>query len=474
MPTVKLPIHEGIVKAVDEVGLVTHGAAMMDVFVDDLQNINRRPGLVELCDLGTSASVDGLFWWEAQNWVIAISGGNTYKITDSAGTVSQITHDDTDWAEGTRATFADFKTAIYAANGGKIKEIPNSGNVSDMADADAPTTVSHVAFLDRYLLGNELSSALFHWSDVNDPTAWSGNYAEAEAKMDELLALLVEDLKICLLGEKTLEIWYDDGSTPFIREAQGYVSRGTSAKYSFVWCDTLNTFAWLDQNRQVVALSGVSPIPLSQTMSKYIEGFTSVTDCLGDSIIVGGRPYLIFSFPSEGKTLVYDWTSKQWYEWGYWNSGTATYGQFRGGCFCFSPYWNMTLAGDRANGKVYKFSSTTYTDDGNTMRSMIRTAHYNHDTEERLKFSNKLTFRVKRTNVVSEDSTPDLMVKYRDNGETSWNNEHTVTLQQVGDTEYRGTISRLGSYYSRQYELSLSDAYALCIVSMEENFDYED
>jgi hypothetical protein len=342
-----------------------------------------------------------------------------------------------------------------------------------MGDADAPTTVSHVAFLDRYLLANEIGSANFHFSAVNAPTTWDAEYAVPEAKMDDLSALLVEDLKIALMGEKTLEVWYDDGSTPFVREEQGYISRGTVAKYSFVWCESQNTFVWMDENRQVVMLNGLTPITLSGVMSKYIEGFTSVTDALGDAVVIGGRPYYILSFPTEGKTLVVDFNSKQWYEWGYWKSATATYEKFRGNSFCYSPAWNITLVGDRANGKVYKFDTTNYDDDGDTLRAMVRTAHYNHGTEEKLKFSNKLTFRLKRTSVVSTDATPDLLVKYRDNGSTSWKNEHTVTLQQIGDTEFRASISRLGSYYSRQYQLVLSDAFPLCIVSMEETFDYE-
>jgi len=133
----------------------------------------------------------------------------------------------------------------------------------------------------------------------------------------------------------------------------------------------------------------------------------------------------------------------------------------------------MTLAGDRANGKIYTFDATNYDDAGDTLRAMVRTAHYNHGTEEKRKFSSKLTFRLKRTSVVSEDATPDLLLKYRDNGSTLWKNEHTVALNQIGDTEFRATIDRLGSYYSRQYEIALSDSYPLCLVGVWETFDFE-
>lgn len=473
MPIVKLPINQGLVKAVDEIGLKTHGAAMQDCYVDELENVNRRPGLVELCDLTTAAAVDGLFWWEEQQWVIAVSNGNTYKITASDGTFSQITHDDTDFQIGYRTTFADFGTDIYAANGTKIKQIPNAGNVSDMADADAPTAVTHVAVLDRYLLANEDGTGNFHWSNVNAPTTWEANFAEIEARRDDLAAIIVEYLEIYFLGRQTLEVWNNDGSTPFLRLPQGYIPRGTVAPYSFHWVPTENTFSWMDENRQIVLLKERTPRPLSLTMTAYIQGFSTVSDCIGDYIEIAGRPYSIFSFPTEGECLAYDYTAAQWYEWGYWNTGTASYDRFRGNCFVLAPAWNLALVGDRANGKIYKFDTTNYDDDGDILRTMIRTSHLNHGTEEKRKFNNSLTFRVKRTNVVSVDDTPDLLVKYRDNGATGWSNEKTVTLQQVGNTEFRGKLTRCGSYFSRQWQFVLSDAYPLCLVSVEENFDYE-
>ena len=470
MPLVKLPINAGMIKAVDEVGLATHGAAMADVFIDELGSINRRPGLVEVCDLGTSAAVDGLYWWGKQGVLIAVSDGKTFQVTASDGTNAEITGDT--HSAGTRVTFADFGSALYSANGLKIKKITTAA-VADLTDADAPVTVTHVAALDRYLLANEVGTGLFWWSDVNAPEAWSGNYAEAEAIPDDLKALLVSNLEISLLGSQSLEIYGDDGSSPFSRFNQGFVQSGTVAPYSFSYSASQGVLLWLSENRQAVMQQGRTPVPLSVTMSKYIAGFAAVTDALGDCVELLGRPYYVLQFPTDGKCLVFDFTAKNWYEWGYWDSGTSSYDAFRGNCFAYSPAWNMTLVGDRANGKIYKFSDSTYTDNTGILRSMVRTGHYNHDTEAARKFCNALYFRLKRTNVVAVDATPDLMVKWRDNGKTAWSSEQSVSLQQVGNTEFRGKLTRLGSYYSRQWEFALSDEYPLCLVSVEEDVEIE-
>jgi hypothetical protein len=126
---------------------------MIDTFVDIRGNINRRPGLEDLVDLGTDQPVDGLYWWDRQEWCIAISDGEIYKITASDGTNAQITGDSLE--SGTRVTFGDYGTALYAANGAQIVKIPTTGAAEYATDGDAPTTVTHLAVLDKYLCGNE-------------------------------------------------------------------------------------------------------------------------------------------------------------------------------------------------------------------------------------------------------------------------------------------------------------------------------
>lgn len=473
MPLVPLPIAKDIVKAVDEVGLTAHGAEMIDCHVDELSNINGRPGLVDFCDLGTSASVDGIYWWAAQSMAIAVSNGDAFKITASDGTFAALTMTGTDFEAGARVSFDDNGTAVYAANGGKIKKISTTALI-DTADADAPTTVKTLAFLDTRLLANEVGTRKCWYSNVNAPDTWDAFYISKEAKYDVLKALAVRNLELYLLGEKTLEAWTTDAATDFSRLDQGFVERGTLAPDTFKYCDADSTFLWLDQNRHVVKIEGRTAVPVSLSMTKYIQGFSTVIDATGDYLEIGGRPFYILSFPTEGKCLVYDFNRGAWYRWGYWNSVSGAHDRFRGNCFCLVPDWNYVLVGDRANGKIYRFSETAYDDAGDAIVRLVRTAHYNHGSEALKKYCNGIYLRVKRTNVVSEDATPDITVRYRDNGSTTWKSNRTMTVQQVAKTEFRAKLTRMGSYYSRQWEFSISDAYPLMIVSVEEDVDKEE
>jgi hypothetical protein len=469
MPTdVPIPINVGANLDVDEVGLVTHGAKMMDAYVDIAGSVNRRPGLDDLVDLGTAQPIDGLYWWDRQEWCIAVSDGEIYKITAADGTNSQIAGDALE--SGTRVTFGDYGTQLYAANGAKIVKIPTSGSAAYAADVDAPTTVTHLGVLDKYLIANEVDTEKFWFTVVSEPDNWDSDWAAAEGRTDLLKALMVSGLELNLMGTSTLEVWRDDGSTPFVRDLQGLVTAGTVAPYSFTDCD--GVLYWLDQSRQAVRLRGRSTEVISLPMNKYIQGFASVSDAIGDFVMAAGRPYWVLQFPTEDKTICYDIVGNGWTEWGKWDSGTATYSRFRGNCFALCPAWNKTLVGDNSTGKIYAFSNTAYDDAGDTLRSFVRTPSIDHGTVGHRKFSSRLVFRLKRSNVVSTASATSMTVRWRDNGSTTWNTERSVSLSQVGDTSYIGELRRMGEYYSRQYDFILSDDTPLVLASVKEDFEY--
>lgn len=453
----------------EELGLKGFSAMVIDGYLDEFGNVMRRPGLVELCDLGTSAAVDALYWWQDQAICIAISNAEVWKITAADGTKSQLTDGAScAFEKGTRVILSQHGSALYGANGGNIISISTTATANVLGAGNAPTTVTHTAVLDRYLIANEDSSGNFHWSDVNAPTTWNANQAEAEARKDDIVALAMADLELYLMGKRSLEVWYDDGSTPFTRLAQGFVDSGTIAPYSFTRCS--NRWYWLDLNRNVVVLEGRTPKNISRSIGKYLDGFSGVTDCLGDYIMFNGRPFVVLQFKTAQETLALDLSTGFWYVWGYWDSTNSEHVHWRGNCAAICPAWNLTLIGDHSNGKIYYLDDSVYQDNSQTLKTLVRTEHINRGTEVLKKFCHSVTFRVKRTSVSAEADIKYLIMRYRDNGSTTWKSERTVALGQVGDTEFRGRAHMLGSYYSRQWEFYVTDNAALTIAGVEEHY----
>jgi hypothetical protein len=471
MPTELIPI---VPPSMDEseIGKGEYSTNIINGYLDDNGVLLRRPGLVEVCDLSTGKGVDGLYWWKENNILIAMSGGDTFKITTRDGTYSQLTNGTGAGFENNVRVILDEDsyagdTFLIGANGGGLQFMSSSavGNLST-AYPLAPQASTHVTVLDHYVIANEVGTGNFHWSDVANPFSWTANQAEAEARNDELVAVAMADLQLFLLGNRSIEVWHDDGVTPFTRLYQGYVESGTISPYSFTRCD--NAWYWLDENRNVVTLSGKTPRRISKSIDKYITGFDAVTDCLGDYIIFDGRPFYVLQFKTAKETLALDLSNGYWYTWTYWDNGEHNH--WRGNCSAYCPDWNMMFVGDHSNGKIYKLDNTDYQDDGNILKTEIITPTIDRGILEKRKNCHTLTFYFERTHQTDETGSKEIVVRYRDDGSTTWSGERTLSLAQIGDTNFRIKTDVLGSYYTRQWNFYTTDNAPLGIRKIEESY----
>lgn len=469
-----IPIEYGLNKAVEEVGLSSSSAALYECIVDNIDGnvvVSRRPGLKSFADTGESASIDGMLWWPSQEKMVVVCNGKVFTIDDSSGNLTTLTG--TYFAAGERAILDDFGTAIYGADTNNINKITTT-TVTQLADGDAPTSVSHVAFIDQYLLANEIGTKKCHRSDVGTPDTWTSNWFSSEAKNDNLKAIGVENLYVYLLGDKTLEVWEDTGADdPFSRVSGGYIPSGTIAPYSFIYCYApANTWVWLDQNKSLVALNGVATTIISPSMDRYLQQEDVVlTDAIGDYFRVLGHAFYALHMPTQNETLVLDMTSGLWGHWGSWNSSTASYDRWKGNCVCLAPTWGKVLVGDRSTGKVYSLDQETYQDAGNTIRMLIRTGHIDRGDIFARKVCSRVDFRCKKT-APGGGSTITMVVKYRDNGETTWSNEKTVTLSaESGELYYHGSLRRLGMYNTRQWEFYITDNAPVAMLPPIEDYE---
>lgn len=455
----------------EEVGLATHGATMMNFFVDSNKNVCKWPGLVEFCDLGTAKPIDGLVWWQRQGIAIAVSDGKTFKITDENGTNTEITGDV--FNKGQIVSFAPWDTSVYGANGGRMVEIPASGTTSFIADDDAPTTVSWVAEIDKYLVANEDDTERFWWSEISLPKDWQANYASAETKFDLLKSMSVSGAELYLWGDKTIELWATTGSTttPFARELQGYVDSGIGARFSLAFCG--GRWFFIDDLAQILHMVGRETRVFSPTLNTYIQNhFDVISDAIGHRIVFGGNEYYMISFPAEEKTIICDVQKGGWYELGYWKSSKAVFQHYLSSGACYATNWKMMLVGDRRTGKIYKLDPNTHTDDDDTQRSMLRTPRDDSGAPGVTKHQKSLTISLVRTATPTDMSDVELTIKWRDNDNTEWKNERTLTMGVPGKTGLTKTIKSLGMYKNRQYEIVMHGDNPFAISRLQEEVEY--
>lgn len=393
----KIPILGPTQQGVDETVPQQGGSVVIDGFFDEGGALNKRPGLFSLFNCGTGKPVNGVYWWREKKTLLVCSGRHIFAIT-TLGQPSKIITPSSEslrLADYEPVSFASTEQWVYMTNGGKV--IAWNGDTAQFAqDASAPMSAcSHLAYLDGYILGNEVGSQTFYYTDLltetsTTPATWNAVGINAEGAPDPLLALKVGWREIVLVGERSTEIWYNSGAdVPFARLEGSFIEQGISAKHSIVSAD--NTWIWLNHERQVIRLEGRTPKVLSAPVENYLRWFTKVEDAIGTIV----EHFYVLSFPWADYTLVFDLKNGGWYIWSKWEPEKSWYNRFLGQLSVFVPEWNTWLMAGRRNGQLYVFDKSLMTDAGELIRTCYRSAHFDHGTLRR-KRSKRLYLRLKR------------------------------------------------------------------------------
>lgn len=466
MRTEKLPLTEATYKNSRDEQLTVEGALLMDGYIDVLPSgsryVRRRPGLLSW--MSDSGGVDGpvrsTYWssllsrvlmtWDAQISKVDSDGANTDYSASLGSAVRHI------WAsDGTRD---------FVASGGRIIHF-DGATVTNMADADAPTTVTHIAYIDGYLLAITGANNKVYFSNVNDALTWDAiDFFSAAANPDIINALHIRNGSIYLFGPKTIELWRDDGETPFSRISGGFIEEGLSAPYSVIVRD--EGLFFLNHNRTFSRVVGTQVEHISTPYDKVIDGFSSVEDCVGDYFKENGQEFLTYSFAQGNRTLAYNLKTQEWSEFGRYRGASASYDRWLGNTYCYSPTWNKHIIGSNLEKKLFLLSSEYQTDDGAVIRTAQTTGHIDHGVKKR-KRTKEIRLAATRG---QSDTAGTLMLRYKiDNGQ--WGREVALSLGALGISNQIVKYPHRKIYRSVQYEVSCSDAVPVMFGEAEEDFD---
>ena len=465
--TLPIPLTNGLYRNVDGTSLNDRDAELQNCFIDDVGFLRNRPGISLFQDLSATVGVshypvNGVFWWQNKEYAMIACYGKVLKLTYASGyiTVTDMTTNGLNL--NAVPTFATDGTYAFFTNGGRIIYTDGSANTAFIADGDCPTTVTHIAWLDGYLLANDGTNKFF-WSDVNTPLSWNAlNYASAAGDSDPITALKVFQREIYLFGANSLEVWANDGVTPFTRQA--YYNVGCIAPHSIVYHN--QAIYWLSNNRQVVKMANGAITPISTAYDKDISMYSSVSDCRGFSVVIDGRVFLVFTFAGADKTLVYSLSDEKWAEWTYYNENTAETSRWLGECVVWSPSWGIHIVGDRASSKLGKMSADVFSDYDDPIRVKRLTGHISYGSSK-LKRSEEIRFRAKR-GVGQIGRMPKMAIRWNTDN-AYWSNERHVSLGDTGQSSLVCKLSRLGTFHTKQYEIVVTDSVPVAIGEFEED-----
>jgi len=432
--------------------------------------LNRAPGLRLLATLGTEP-IRGL-WCPDPNgsYAYVVSGNGFYRIDTSYNAINF------GYVSGTgQVSMSDNGTQIFiAANPDGFIFNMNTLIYAPITDPDYPGAVT-VGFLDGYFVFNQPNSQKVWTTSLYDGTSVDPlAFASAEGSPDALVSVMVNSREAWLFGSNSIEVWYDAGTPnfPLARIQGAYNEIGCVAPYSPAKLD--NGIFWLGGDARgegiVYRTNGYTGVRVSTHAVEWqIQTYANISDAIGYTYQQDGHAFYVLTFPSAGKTWVYDVATNNWHERAAWVNGSFT----RHRSNCQMAFNHEVIVGDYNDGRIYAFDLNVYADDTQTqrwLRSWRALPQNQNNLTRTAQHSLQLDCETGVGLNSGQGSDPQVMLRWSDDGGHTWSNEHWASMGAIGVYATRTFWRRLGmtvKLRDRVYEISGTDPVKLVIVGAE-------
>ncbi len=426
-------------------------------------------GLRELVDL-TGSEVRALIPFDSKLYVIVDS--NVYLVTlavDKASATSSLIG--TIAASSGRISWARNPTQVMIVDGSTRGYIITAATdtIAQITDPQFTGGVM-VDFIDSYFLYNTPTASTMYSTAINDGTNVNAlDVATAEGSPDKLLGLIAYRKEIWALGETSTEVWYDAANVtgfPFSLRDGAMLDFGTSAPHSA--CRANNSMLWLDDRRFVMMVSGYTPTIVSNSaISAKFQKYTTVNDAFAFAFKDRGHYFYQLTFPTEGKTWVYDLDNKLWHERSYRNPVSDQ--DTRHLANCYANFQGLNLVGAYNSGKIYIMSGD-YLDDAND--PIVRLSRTAHSTTELKQFTfHELVLHAEtgKGTVTGTGSDPQITMRYSNDGGYSWSNHMARSIGALGKYGEVPSWNRLGSGRQWIFEFQYCEPTPLGLLELYGN-----
>lgn len=357
-------------------------------------------------------------------------------------------------------------TTMYALNWTVIPSTDGPFQGGDVVD-----------IVDNYFVYNRPSSQQWGSSDLLSPVSPALSYGTKDGAPDQLVSLIVDHREVYLLGESSSEVWVDVGAVPFpFQRIPGTSTQhGIAAKFSMSRVG--NSFAYVSRNLrgqgQIMMMNGYQPQRISTHAVENTLVDQNITNAISWTYQLEGHEVYVVTFPSigtNGLTWAYDTATGLWHKW-MWTNNLGQYERHRGNCA--STFQGYVMVGDYDNGNIYHIDPANFTDNGQTIRRLRRCPHIVTDLQRQFFEELQIQFQPGvglsgittplNQEVVGAD--PQAMLRWSNDGGSTWSNEHWVSIGKQGKYKNRAIWRRLGWSRDKVFEVVVTDPVKAVIVS---------
>lgn len=405
-----------------------------------------------------SAAIRGMI--EVGNTAYVVAGDTFYSVDNTGTATSQGTLNTTTGRVG------------MASNGAEIVIVDGTDGWSYLIATDDFAEIvaagfsggNDVSFIDQYFVVDNITGGTAQVSDLGDGRTWAAtDKAEPESDPDGLVRCIATKAVLWLVGEVTAEPYYNAAlpyGFPFRRQGTSVVDIGLAARWAATKASD-GAIYLLGQNKDgiagIIRAVGATGMKISTPpLDREIRGYSTVLDCTAFSFTDGEHIFVIFSFPTAGKTWVYDASMSAragvplWSEWRSWDLGA-----FR--C-SFHMYFNgKHILGDRTTGKLYTVNWSTYYDNGDIIEGIRTTQHIDKNGDD-IEWNSLEIFAEKGVGPAraSGGEEPMAMLSYSDDQGFNYSEEIWRSLGWQGERNTPILYTRLGTSADRVFKLRIT------------------
>ena len=401
-------------------------------------------------------------------------------------------------------------TGTYILSGGSLtvsSETMYAEQFSIMPSTDGAFAGGVVVDVnDNYFIYNRPQSQQFAVSGILSPITQALSFGSKFTSPDNLVSLIASNGQLYLLGEKSSEVWSDQGTFPLAYQLipGSSTQQGIAAPFSVARVG--NAFAYVSQNirglNQIVFMNGYTPQRISThaVEQSLLDQYTA--DAIAYTYQLEGHEVYVVSFPTIDITWAYDFTTQLWHKW-LWVDSNNVYHRHRSNCA--AVFQNVVVVGDWQNGNLYQLDQTNYTDNGSEIRRLRRAPHLLTDLQRQyfdelqiqfqpgvgqigfsrdrntylgnpytIPLNTPLTLQLNQEYVLGNAGQitasdtlrkPQAMLRWSNNGGSTWSKEYWQEIGQQGQYSHRAIWRRLGWSRDKIFEVVVTDPVKAVIVS---------
>ncbi len=322
-----------------------------------------------------------------------------------------------------------------------------------------------VQFFDQRFVNDAAGTNQFFISDALDGTSYSSTgFASAEARPDNVKAVVLNGSILWVFGDKSIELWQDAGlaNFPFERVPAGVVERGLAAALCTAKEDNVIFFLGEDLS---FYRSGVPPQRIStHALESIWRGYSSTSDAFAFSYTWNGHKFICVTFPTGNASFIYDVATGLWHERESRDMSNNSLGRWRANCHV--QHYGKELFGDAYNGTIGYLSATTFSEYGNNTISRVVSPPLSSDRKRMFMSRFELDIEAGVGLTTGQGLDPQVMMRFSDDGGHTFGTlQRWKSMGVLGEFRKRLKWNRLGNARDRVMEVQISDPVSRTIIA---------